>query len=150
MQLKKKTSTLRPLTVAAGLLSMTTAYAYSDVDAYSRVFATNSLTNKYVNTVDNNDSSIMFSKAKFDAYLQNWKAKTFFRSSVYDIVDDIDFKAIVAMGKQAVPYIKEELEREPSTLVWALNYIFGTKISDKPDLTITEACKLWTKTLSNV
>ena len=66
-------------------------------------------------------------------------------SSVEDIVNDKDFQSIVLMGEQAVPFIKEELIEKPSTLVWALNYIYNRKISNKPNLTITEACKLWIK-----
>ena len=61
------------------------------------------------------------------------------------IVEDEDFKAIVSMGQYAVPFIKDELIRKPSTLVWALNYIYGYKISSNPHLTISEACKLWIK-----
>ena len=52
---------------------------------------------------------------------------------------------VVSMGQYAVPFIKDELIRKPSTLVWALNYIYGYKISSNPHLTISEACKLWIK-----
>ena len=51
------------------------------------------------------------------------------------------------MGAQAVPLIGQSIEAEPSMLVWALNMIFKGKISDKKDLTIEEACKLWVKEL---
>ena len=74
--------------------------------------------------------------------------KTQFMSSAYSIVNDEDFQSIVAMGKSVVPFIVKEIEREPSTLVWALNYIYGHKISDKSNITISEACKLWIKALS--
>ena len=51
------------------------------------------------------------------------------------------------MGEQAVPFIGQSIEAQPSLLVWALNMIFNGKISDKKDLTIGEACKLWVKEL---
>ena len=70
---------------------------------------------------------------------------TFFLSSVKDIIEQNDFKAIVNMGTKAVPFILEELEREPSNLVWALNMIYKKKITDKPNVTISDACKLWIK-----
>ena len=50
---------------------------------------------------------------------------------------------IVYAKKEAVPYIVERIKEKPSNLMWALNLIYGKKISDKKSLTITEACKLW-------
>lgn len=35
----------------------------------------------------------------------------------------------------------------PSTLVWALNLIYNRKITDLPNITISEACNLWVKEL---
>jgi hypothetical protein len=83
----------------------------------------------------------------FDMHLKQWKEKTMFLSSTKSIIENEDFKTIVAMGKSAVPYIINEIENTPSALVWALNIIFNRKISDNPDTTITEACKLWVKEL---
>jgi len=51
------------------------------------------------------------------------------------------------MGQSAVPFIVEEIDQRPSTLVWALNIIFNRKISDK-NINISEACRLWVKTLN--
>lgn len=69
-------------------------------------------------------------------------------SSASDIVNHEAFKAIVAMGEAAVPYIVEEINTTPSTLVWALNFIYQKKISNNPDTTVQEACRLWVKELS--
>lgn len=85
----------------------------------------------------------MYFRLHFDA----WKAKTRFLSSAHAIVADADFQAIVAMGKPVVPFILEELQAQPSTLVWALNCIYGQKISSDPHLTVTEACRLWMEEL---
>ena len=70
-------------------------------------------------------------------------------SSVIDIIEQSDFKAIIAMGYSAVPFIIEEIEKEPSNLVWALNLIYNQKISKNPNITIKDACKLWIKALRN-
>lgn len=71
-----------------------------------------------------------------------------FLSSTSAIVNDVDFKEIVSMGKTAVPYIKDEISHNPSALVWALNYIFKQKISNDKNITISEACRLWVEKLS--
>ena len=86
-------------------------------------------------------------RGAFDFHLMKWKEKTMFLSSSESIIEDDDFKAIVAMGESAVPYIISEIENTPSTLVWALNCIFNKKITNNPDTTIKEACKLWKKAL---
>lgn len=52
------------------------------------------------------------------------------------------------MGKVAVPFIIEEISANPSTLVWALNFIFEKKISNNPKTTIPQACKLWVNQLT--
>ncbi len=68
-----------------------------------------------------------------------------FLSSAKAIVDNEEFKGIVAMGRVVTPLIIDAIDREPSQLVWALNYIYGAKISNNPNTTIKEACKLWVK-----
>lgn len=147
MQLAKLTDKLKPLTLAAGLLT-TSGLVYADIDNYSKISATSGRTSEYINIVDKNDIAYLSTKFKFELHLKFWEEKTMFMSSAASIVDDIDFRSIVAMGKSVVPLIVEELERKPSTLVWALNFIFEQKISSKSNLTITEACKLWIKALS--
>ena len=77
----------------------------------------------------------------------NWEKKTLFLSSTKAIIENADFQAIVAMGYSAVPFIIEEIDNKPSTLVWALNLIYNRKVTDNPNITIPEACKLWVKEL---
>ena len=84
----------------------------------------------------------------FKEYLVRWKRNTMFYSFSNQIVQDPDFQKIVAIGENAVPFIIAEIKKRPSTLVWALNMIYNMKISDKPDTTIEEACKLWIEKLS--
>jgi hypothetical protein len=97
--------------------------------------------------VDKSDGAMLLKKFRFENHLINWEKKTFFLSSTKAIIENEDFQSIVAMGHSAVPYIIEEIENKPSTLVWALNLIYNRKITNNPDATISDACKLWVKEL---
>lgn len=145
MQLPQITGQLKPITLATiSLLSAAPTFAYADVDSYSNVINSKK-TIQYLQDIDYRESFHFSARSFFQYHLQSWQKKTMLYSSVEDIVNDKDFQSIVLMGEQAVPFIKEELIEKPSTLVWALNYIYNRKISNKPNLTITEACKLWIK-----
>ncbi len=149
MQLVPLSNTLRPVTLAAGLLSAANAAAYSNLDAYSGIIttATNTTTAEYLKTVNDTDKSFLLQKFRFQNYLINWERKVQFLSSPNAIITDEDFQSIVAMGTTAIPYIIEEIECKPSYLVWALNFICKRKITDNPNATISDACKLWVKEL---
>ena len=149
MQLVQLSNKLKPLTLAAGLLSVATAFAYSDLDAYSGILTvtTNNKTSEYIKSVDKSDNSFFLQKFRFQNHLFNWEKKTFFLSSTKGIIENEDFQAIVTMGHSAVPYIIEEIESKPSTLVWALNIIYDRKITNNPNATISDACKLWVREL---
>lgn len=149
MQLVQLSNKLKPLTLAAGLFSVTATFAYSDVDAYSGILTitTNNRTTEYIKSVDNNEGGVLLHKFRFQNHLTTWEKKTLFSSSTKAIVENEDFKAIVDMGHSVVPYIIEEIENNPSTLVWALNIIYNRKITNNPNATISEACKLWVKEL---
>ena len=146
MQLVELSNKLKPLTIAVGMLSPSAIFAYSDIDIFSGITSiSNNRTLHYINDVDNNDNLFWTHRFVFDLHLMNWKEKTMFLSSTKSIIENEDFQAIVTMGESAVPYIVNEIENTPSTLVWALNFIFNKKITNNPDTTITEACKLWVK-----
>ena len=148
MQLVELSSQLKPITIAVGILSSSTFFAYADIDSFSGITSiSNNRTINHIQIVDKNDHHFWTRQYIFDLHLTNWKGKTMFLSSTKSIIEDEDFKAIVAMGESAVPYIISEIANTPSTLVWALNFIFNKKITNNPDTTITEACKLWVKEL---
>lgn len=84
----------------------------------------------------------------FQAHYEKWKRETAYMSSVDSIVEHPDFQFIVSMNHAAVPYILKAIEQQPSNLVWALNFIFNRKISQKQSISIPEACKLWIKELT--
>lgn len=149
MQLVKLSDNLRPLTIAAGLLTEGSTLAYSDLDDFSGIIAqtSNSTTTEYIKTVDKRESIYSNQKFVFQFHLNKWESKMKFLSSTNAIVENDDFRAIVNMGHIAVPFILEEIDRKPSTLVWALNFIFGRKITNRSGATIADACKLWVKEL---
>jgi len=147
MQLVQLSNKLRPLTLAAGFLSSATAFAYSDLDAYSGILTitSNNKTSEYIKSVDKSDTGFFLQKFRFENHLMNWEKKTLFLSSTKAIIENEDFQAIVSMGYSSVPYIIEEIGNKPSTLVWALNLIYNRKITNNPNATISDACKLWIK-----
>lgn len=149
MQLTDLKNGFRPLTLAAGLLVAMPSFAYADVDQFTNVttIISSNRAAQYLKEVNNVEEEWMIAKRRFDFLYESWLENTFFLSSAQAIVEQKDFKGIVAMGHTAVPFIISTLEREPSNLVWALNLIYKRKISNKPNLTITEACKLWIKAL---
>lgn len=83
---------------------------------------------------------------KFYSLLNQWRNNTAALSSPKQITSDEAFLQIVSMGKDAVPYILDEISDKPSNLVWALNIMFKKKISNS-NITIQQACELWTKEL---
>lgn len=145
------TKGLKPLTLAAASLLVTPSSAYSDIDKFSKVTSAMQKTesSNYLLNIDDSEELYMLNKRKFQCHLEKWQEDTMFTSSISDIVEHKDFLAIVAMGKKAVPFILDEIEYEPSHLVWALNMIYGRKITNRKNATIADACKLWVRTLRN-
>jgi hypothetical protein len=89
----------------------------------------------------------MINKELFYEKLENWKNNTMFLSNISQIIEDENFVEIVSYGEKVVPFILEELSKNPSNLVWSLNLIYNNKISLKENTTIEEACRLWIKHL---
>ena len=148
MQLPPIKQAFKPITIATGLMVTIPTFSYSDIDAYSNNIINSEKTMQYMQLVDAKETDYFSAKFHFQLHLQRWEQKTKFQSSVYRIIGDEDFKAIVSMGEVATPLILAEIQQRPSTLVWALNFIYGKKISNNSNLTISEACKLWIKELS--
>lgn len=144
MQLSPITKAFKPVTLAAGIMTTMPIFAYSDVDTYSNIINSEKIV-QYMRFSDAKENDYISLKSRFDLHFQRWKKKTMFLSSVNKIVGDKDFQAIVSMGTLATPFILDEIANQPSTLVWALNYIYSQKISTRSNLTIAEACKLWMK-----
>lgn len=149
MQLNSIKKGWMPLTLAAGLMSAANTPVYADIDQFSKVetIINRTETARYIREVNNENDILLNERIAFKSHLAAWQAKTMFLSSIEGIVGQLDFKAILAMGKRAVPFILEEIDAHPSNLVWALNIIFKKKVTSNPNTTITEACRLWVKVL---
>lgn len=150
MQLKY-ISGLRPITITGILLANCThVFSYSDIDTFSNVRAviSNNSTANYMKEVDSDSYSYLIDRIKFDNFYKQWKDQTLFLSSIQKIVQNENFQYIVSMGEKAVPFILIEINSKPSLLVWALNFIYNKKITENPNATIEDACKLWTKALN--
>ena len=146
----KSSSGLKSLTLSSTMLFTPTVFAYNDFNDTSNVntIISNPTTQKYMREANENAYFGIVMRNNFEEYLARWKQNTLFCSFSNQIIQDVDFQNIVAMGEYAVPFIVAEIKHKPSTLVWALNMIYNMKISDKPETTIEEACKLWVKKLN--
>ncbi len=139
---------LIPLTITGGLLASAFAYSYGSLDGRNmkNVITSSAIESLLLQT--NDYYSQLSMKAQFEKRVFDWKRNTMFMSFSDQIVNESNFKAIVSMGNDVVPYIIEEIKKEPSPLVWSLNIIFDKTISNNPNTTIEQACKLWVKELS--
>lgn len=90
-------------------------------------------------------SSRYMERLTFDRYLSLWENETAVLSAGQ--FDNANYKAIVRMGEEAVPYIADVISREPSPIVYALAEICGDKIPYRPFMSLKRLCRLWLKTL---
>ncbi|MBA7579820.1 hypothetical protein ES708_21698 [subsurface metagenome] len=95
--------------------------------------------------LDEDSFEHVYMKDKFFNLTSAWESKTKLHSSISKIIEDENFKKIVEMGDKAIPLIIEEIDRKPSTLVWALNLITQSSLQSNQRLTVTEACSRWAK-----
>jgi len=65
--------------------------------------------------------------AAFYRLLQQWRSETQFESNLDTITAHPSYRAIVVMGRRAMPLIVDELKTEPSLLVYALEDITGER-----------------------
>lgn len=150
MQLvNSKTKKLIPLTIAGGIIASANVFSYNAIEQ-SKInsFVSSPTLENFLQQTNKNTYSGFYQKLKFQEHLNEWKSNTLFMSFADEIVNEENFIAIISMGLSAVPFIIEEISKKPSTLVWALNRIFNKSISNNPNTTIEEACKLWVKALS--
>jgi len=122
-------------------------FKYSDFDQKD-IQIMDEYTQNHLNSTLETSYTDLLVKVKFKNHLEKWKLKTRFLSSPNKIVENKDFQEIIKIGEPVVKFIVEELDEEPSYLVWALNIIYGFKISDDPSTTIPEASKKWIRYLT--
>jgi len=132
------------LTIATSPMVQT--FKYNDLDQ-NNIQIKNENTQKHLNKTIESSYTDLLTKMKFIEHFEKWKNETKFLSSPNRIVENINFQEIIGIGAPVVKYIVEELHEEPSCLVWALNFIYGFKISDASTTTIREATKMWIRYL---
>ena len=64
-------------------------------------------------------------EADFQRLAAEWKQETAHLSSPVIIAEHRAYQAIIAMGKDAIPFILRDLEESPSQWFWALKSIVG-------------------------
>lgn len=84
----------------------------------------------------------MYLSYKLRELQSKWEEETAFTSSIREIVENDNFKAIISFGEDMVPLILQSLMHKPSHLVWTLNFITGRTISSKP-ISVSDASKAW-------
>jgi len=81
---------------------------------------------------------------QFLALVQEWKSGRGHTSSINKMVMHPAYRQIVAMGKQAVPFLLRELEREPDHWFWALKEITGANpVPPENRMKVAEMAKHW-------
>lgn len=144
-------ATLVPIVISGLTLSSNTdqqTFRYNDI-VDNNIKIEDKHTLNHLNMSQEGTYTSLLTKIKFKEYLENWNLNTMFISSPNQIIEDQNFLEIVKLGYSAIPFIMEELEEKPSFLVWALNTIFGFKISDDPNTTIIEASRMWLRYLKS-
>lgn len=84
----------------------------------------------------------VFLKHELTKLYERWLNETGDLSSVDEILQSKYYKQIVARGQSMIPAIMNLLEQGPTTLVWALNDITQSRVSEKP-ISLTEATQKW-------
>jgi hypothetical protein len=64
-------------------------------------------------------------KKSFDLYNSVWKNETLFSSSISEIVNNSAYRAIIDLGKRALPYIFEDLKTSDNHWFYALESVTG-------------------------
>jgi hypothetical protein len=65
------------------------------------------------------------SKKEFHKLVEKWRKETQYLSSVHDMVLHPAYQKIIGMGREALPFLFEELKRQSDHWFWALHAITG-------------------------
>jgi hypothetical protein len=75
--------------------------------------------------VESCDATTSIQESRFRELLRQWKEATLLISSITDIATHPAYQQIIGMGQRALPWIFNELRREPDQWFWALKAITG-------------------------
>ena len=64
-------------------------------------------------------------EARFRELVRQWQEATLLMSSITDMATHPAYQQIIGMGQTALPWILDELRREPDQWFWALKAITG-------------------------
>ena len=70
-------------------------------------------------------ATVSLPRDMFDNLVASWEFSTGTSSSIEEIISDDSFQGIIGLGRMAIPFILEELAKEPSFLIIALGEISG-------------------------
>lgn len=93
---------------------------------------------------------------RFTNHYEAWNEDTMFENNPYQIVANTHFNAIVNMGSQVVPYIINEIKKEPSFLYHALELIFNKQIirtereGGMLSFNVKGNCKAWVENIEKM
>lgn len=87
-------------------------------------------------------------KVSFEFNLKYWNSQIFLKST--NNFESSYFERIVAMGRDAVPYIVNELRKAPTPLVHALDKIYPGVVEYDGYVTLKDACDTWLSILKNI
>jgi len=128
------------------LLDNSTGFEISREQIQNHYFDNNRNAINYLDTLTYREvSKSMVIESQLESYYSNWRKETIFSSDVNSIIQNANFQGIISFKENSIPFILKKISVEPSTLVWALNFITGRKIGSNINVTVTEACKLWCK-----
>ena len=87
------------------------------------------------------DFTGMQNSMRFHTNYSSWNNVT--NMLAYDNIENEYFENIVKMGEEAVPFIREELEKGPTMLVYALARIRPNVIEPQDYIPLPILCNLW-------
>lgn len=84
-------------------------------------------------------------RSEFYTYYKNWRESTMLYQSIDKILDSPHYRAIINMGKRAVPYILEQIQERPDMIVFALRKILGFTVipKNRKIVPVDEQCRMW-------
>ena len=62
---------------------------------------------------------------KFNRLVDRWRKETVFQSSAHQMATHPSYQEIIGIGRDAIPFLLQELERNPDHWFWALRSITG-------------------------
>jgi hypothetical protein len=81
---------------------------------------------------------------RFEALAEQWRKDTAHLSSITQIAMHPAYQRIIGLGERALPFLLQDLQREPSHWFWALRAITGTNpVPDSAKGNVAAMAKAW-------